>query len=91
MKISVWRTVRLNRQGECRDFLGVEFRAVLSPSFSLVLVHQFVKATPGPLNVLINYCFLETVASETGILLFSGKPPLDRSCPMPLWGIAAVP
>ena len=44
-----------------------------------------MKVTPGPLNVLSNYCLLEGVVSDTGILLLSGKVPLGRRA-LPLWG-----
>ena len=58
---------------------------MLSLSSLPVLVHQFMKVTPGPLNVLSNYCLLEGVVSDTGILLLSGKVPLGRRA-LPLWG-----
>lgn len=63
----------------------MEFRTVVSLSSLPVLVHQFMKMTPSPQNVLSNYCFLEAVVSDTGILLLSGKLPLGRRALL-LWG-----
>lgn len=54
---------------------------MLSLSSLPVLVHQFMKVTPGPLNVLSNYCFLEAVGSDVGILLLSGKLPERQKSP----------
>lgn len=50
----------LNREEGCGDFSAAEFRTMLS--LSPLLPYQFIKVTPGPLNVS-NYC-LEQVTWE---------------------------
>lgn len=68
---------RAKQRGRTWGFLS---SGVLSPSFSLVLVHQFKKVTPGPLNVPNNYCFLETVARQEFCCSQGGRAWAEEPC-----------